>query len=176
MSNKIKTLREYREEVKNAISNFLGKYDNHVEDKEFNVNSFGINTKKTTGGVAHVIVVRIELIKDELVFFGSGTVSMKEFRLSADEMRLENLINIANTLQDKENTLRESRGLKPITDYEVQLYYHGNITVNVKATDEDEALEQARAIAYNMEAQEFTEAAEIIESGHDVNESKSKKK
>lgn len=54
--------------------------------------------------------------------------------------------------------------------YRVNLYYHGCISVEVSAEDEESALEQAEKIADNMTDEEFMSEAELLGDGTDVYE------
>jgi hypothetical protein len=52
--------------------------------------------------------------------------------------------------------------------YEVYLYYYGCYSTNVKAKNEDEALQIARNLVSNMSEVEFLSAIEAQENGYDV--------
>lgn len=54
--------------------------------------------------------------------------------------------------------------------FNVNLFYHGCISVKVTAQDEESALELAEEIADNMTNEEFIQKAEFIANGNDVYE------
>ena len=54
--------------------------------------------------------------------------------------------------------------------YKVDLYYHGYISLNVQAEDEDDAYEIATAKVENMGASEFINTAGIFETDNGVEE------
>jgi hypothetical protein len=54
--------------------------------------------------------------------------------------------------------------------YRVNLYYHGCISVEVSAENEESALEQAEEIADKMTDEEFMSEAELLGNGTDVYE------
>ena len=54
--------------------------------------------------------------------------------------------------------------------FSVKLYFHGCYSVDVEAKDENEARQIATEQAMQLNNQEFLEAIELIEEGHDVYE------
>lgn len=54
--------------------------------------------------------------------------------------------------------------------FTVNLFYHGCHSVEVKAKDENEARQIATEQAMQLNNQEFLEAIELIEEGHEVYE------
>lgn len=54
--------------------------------------------------------------------------------------------------------------------FRVNLYYHGCVSVEVSAEDEESAIEQAENVADNMTDEEFVRNAEFLGTGADVYE------
>ena len=54
--------------------------------------------------------------------------------------------------------------------YNVNIYFHGCYSVDVKANDEDEALDLANELIEDMDDLEFLRAIDIQEDGNDVYE------
>lgn len=54
--------------------------------------------------------------------------------------------------------------------FKVNLYYHGCVSVEVSAEDEESAIEQAEDIADNMSDEEFVRNAEFLGTGSDAYE------
>lgn len=52
--------------------------------------------------------------------------------------------------------------------YNVNIYFHGCYSVDIKATDEDEAYEKANELLDNMSNDEFLNAIDIQEDGFDI--------
>ncbi len=57
-----------------------------------------------------------------------------------------------------------------IPKFQVYVYYHGCLGVEVNARDEAEALKKARNEAEKMDPKEFLENVSPLEDGHDVSE------
>ena len=56
--------------------------------------------------------------------------------------------------------------------FRVNLYYHGCVSVEVSAKDEESAIEQAEVIADAMSDEKFMREAELLGDGADIYEIK----
>jgi len=54
--------------------------------------------------------------------------------------------------------------------FNVTLYYHGSLEVEVQANNEEEAVVKARAEAEKLSSEDFIHAAGITEDEHDIDE------
>lgn len=54
--------------------------------------------------------------------------------------------------------------------FNVQIYFHGNYNVNIKARNKEEALEKANDQIENMDNLAFLQAINIQDDGYDVRE------
>ena len=172
---KIHTLQDLKSDVLYAIRNYLNAMGLSIvaipaaneplrhllADKEHSC--IDINT----------ILIRNEqlIVGGKVLLGGDAAFHTDEYKeCPAEELLLDTLVKITQCINEGENEIRERHGLPLLNDYEVFLSYHGSTYVNVRATDENDALEKAREHVNNMSDHDFVADCEFMEDGHDVND------
>ena len=172
---KIDTLQDLKSDVMCAIRNYLNSMGlSIVAIPAANVPLRHVLADKKNSCIdINTVLIRNDqlIVGGKVLLGGDAAFHTDEYKeCPAEELLLDTLVKITQCINEGENEIRERHGLPLLNDYEVFLSYHGSMYVNVRATDEDDALEKARDYAGNMEDGKFVSECEFMEDGHDVND------